>query len=107
MKNSILLSLLLATLSMSAAARAAGDATAGEAVYNKACKMCHVSGMMGAPKTDDKAAWAPRLAQGEAVLVQHAIEGFGKMPPKGNCKTCSDDDVANAVAYLLNQAQQP
>lgn len=97
--------LLVAMLSISGAAGAAGDILAGEGVYNKACKMCHASGMMGAPKAGDKAAWAPRITQGEAVLTQHAIEGFGKMPPKGNCKSCSDEDVANAVAYLVKQAQ--
>lgn len=105
MKTCILISLVVVSVSMSGIAGAAGDAAAGEAVYNKACKMCHATGMMGAPESGDKAAWAPRLAQGEAVLIQHAVEGFGKMAPKGNCKTCSDEDVANAVAFLVNQVQ--
>ncbi|MEZ9540351.1 cytochrome c5 family protein, partial [Shewanella sp. 10N.286.51.B8] len=36
----------------------------GEAVYNKACTVCHSMGVAGAPKTHDAAAWEPRLAKG-------------------------------------------
>ena len=84
-------------------ASAGGDATAGQAVYNHTCKMCHGSGMMGAPKLGDKAAWSARIEQGENKLTQHAINGIRKMPPRGNCKSCSDDDIANAVAYMLSK----
>ena len=86
-------------------ASAAGDAAAGEAVFNRVCKMCHGMGMMGAPKFGDKAAWAPRIAQGEAVLTEHAIQGIRKMPPKGTCASCSEQDIANAVAYMVSHSQ--
>jgi cytochrome c5 len=52
----------------------------------------------------DKAAWAPRLAQGNAALYEHAIKGFqgkaGFMPPKGG-SSASDDEVKAAVDYMV------
>ena len=86
-------------------AAAAGDAAAGEAVYNHVCKMCHNSGMMGAPKLGDRAAWSARIEQGAAKLTQNAINGIRKMPARGTCKTCSDEDIANAVAYMMSKVK--
>ena len=64
--------------------------------------------MAGAPKLDDKVDWAPRIAQGEATLFKHAIEGFtgkkGVMPPKGG-STASDDEVKAAVRYMVSVAK--
>lgn len=74
----------------------------GAKTYKKVCKMCHGSGMMGAPKFGDKAAWADRIAKGVATLDDHAINGFGKMKPKGGKKSLSDEDVKAAVAYMVD-----
>ena len=79
----------------------------GEQVYGQICKTCHEAGIAGAPKAGDKAAWAPRVAQGEKTMVQHAIAGFqgktGVMPPKGGNMDLTDDEVHRAVVYLANQ----
>jgi cytochrome c5 len=79
----------------------------GEQVYAQVCKTCHEAGLAGAPKAGDKAAWQPRIAQGEKTLVQHAIAGFqgksGVMPPKGGNADLTDDEVHRAVVYLANQ----
>ena len=76
----------------------------GEAVYNKACTTCHATGLAGAPKLGDTADWGPRIAQGEALLLEHAIKGFtgkkGMMPPKGGFVNLSDDEVRAAIAYM-------
>ena len=76
----------------------------GEAVYNKACTTCHATGLAGAPKLGDAADWGPRIAQGEALLLEHAIKGFtgkkGLMPPKGGFVNLSDDEVRAAIAYM-------
>ena len=80
----------------------------GEQVYGQVCKTCHEAGLAGAPKAGDKAAWAPRIAEGEKTLVAHAIAGFqgktGVMPPKGGNADLTDDEVHRAVVYLANQA---
>ena len=74
----------------------------GAKTYKKACKMCHGSGMMGAPKFGDKAAWTDRVAKGMDTLNDHAINGFGKMKPKGGKKSLSDEDVKAAVTYMVD-----
>ena len=91
-----------------APAAATTTADAGQALYTSTCIACHGAGIAGAPKLGDKAAWAPRIAQGVAVLDDHAIHGFqgkaGMMPPKGG-STASDDDVKAAVAYMVAQSK--
>jgi cytochrome c5 len=80
----------------------------GEQVFAQVCKTCHETGLAGAPKAGDKAAWGPRVAEGEKTLVQHAIGGYqgktGVMPPKGGSTDLTDDEVHRAVVYLANQA---
>lgn len=93
-----------------ATATAAGEVVAsgprsGEQVYNGACTACHGTGAAGAPKLGDVAAWAPRIAQGNATLVKHAIEGLNMMPPKGMCTDCSDDEIKAAVEYMVNKSK--
>ena len=83
-------------------------ASAGEATYNKTCKMCHARGMAGAPKVGDAAAWKDRVAKGMDTLYTHAIKGFkgkGMMPPKGGNSKLSDDDVKAAVDYMVEHSK--
>ena len=86
------------------AATAAADLT-GEQIYNQACIACHGAGVAGAPKLGDKAAWAPRIAQGMDTLHKHALQGFqgkaGYMPPKGGRTDLSDQSVMNGVDYIV------
>ncbi len=81
----------------------------GPQVYNTACLACHGGGIGGAPMTGDKAAWAPRIAQGKDTLHKHALEGFtgsvGFMPPKGGRTDLSDEEITAAVDYLIDQAK--
>ena len=86
------------------AVTASADLT-GEQVYNQACVACHGAGVAGAPKLGDKAAWAPRIAQGIDTLHAHALQGYqgkaGYMPPKGGRTDLSDQSVINAVDYIV------
>ncbi len=77
----------------------------GKATYDSVCKMCHGTGMAGAPKTGDKAAWADRIAQGTDVLNDHAIKGFKGMPPKGARPSLSDEEVIAATAYMIDASK--
>ena len=81
----------------------------GPQVYNSACLVCHGAGVGGAPVTGDAGSWGPRIAQGNDVLYQHAIEGFtgqsGFMPAKGARMDLSDDEVRAAVDYMVEQAR--
>ena len=94
------------TVVIAEAGPASGSMT-GAQVYAQVCKTCHETGLAGAPKAADKAAWAPRIGEGEATLVKHAIDGFqgkaGVMPPKGGNPDLTDDEVHRAVVYLADQ----
>jgi cytochrome c5 len=80
-----------------------------ETVFQQGCIACHGAGIAGAPKLGDKAAWAPRIAQGKDVLYQHALQGFqgknGVMPAKGGRADFTDQSVMNAVDYMVAAAQ--
>jgi len=93
------------TAAPSSGTKAATVGRSGEAVYNAACMACHTSGAAGAPKLGDKAAWSPRIGQGGATLVQHALQGFKGMPAKGGCSNCSDAEIKAAVEYLTAKAK--
>lgn len=91
-----------------APAPAAASADAGKTLYGSTCVACHGAGIAGAPKYGDKAAWAPRIAQGSNVLYDHALKGFqgkgGVMPPKGG-SSAPDADVKAAVDYMVAAAK--
>ncbi|HEV8645806.1 MAG TPA: c-type cytochrome [Burkholderiales bacterium] len=88
-----------------AAAKPAGGAADGKNTYDAACAMCHAAGVAGAPKTGDKAAWKPRIAQGKDVLYTNAIKGKNLMPPKGGAASVPDADIKAAVDYLISQSK--
>lgn len=72
----------------------------GESVYTASCAGCHSIGVASAPKTNNKADWAPRLKRGMDDLVKVAISGKGAMPPKGTCGTCSADELRAAIEHM-------
>ena len=88
----------------SASDSAASDADPGEVVYNGLCVACHATGVAGAPKLDDNAAWSERMAQGWDAMMANAIKGKGGMPPKGGNPSLSDEDLRIAIEYMLDQA---
>lgn len=84
-------------------------AMTGPQVYNGACLVCHGNGVGGAPVVGDAPAWEQRIAQGADVLNDHAINGYqgvGYMPPKGGRLDLSDQEVMDAVAYMISQVPE-
>ena len=74
----------------------------GEAVYQQYCSVCHKGGLAGAPKYHDQADWKPRLASKNLEqLTASAIKGLNAMPARGTCGECSDEQIKEAVAYML------
>ncbi len=69
-------------------------------LYAQTCKACHAAQGSGAPLAGDTAAWAPRLAQGEKTLLDHAINGYKGMPPMGGCSDCSEKDFAALIRFM-------
>lgn len=77
---------------------------AGEAVFKAQCIACHgAPGIPGAPHLNDAAAWGPRIGQGYATLLEHALKGKGAMPPQGG-GDFEDVEIGRAVVYLANAA---
>lgn len=82
--------------------------TAGKTVYEANCAGCHDASVAGAPKPGDKPAWTTRIATGMDVMVKKSIDGFegkaGAMPPKGGNAMLTDEEVTNAVMYMVSQS---
>lgn len=87
---------------LATAAASQSDTAKGKAIYDKTCMACHATGVAGAPKAGDKAAWASHLSHGMDQLYTHAIKGFKAMPPKGGNVSLSDADVKAAVDYMVS-----
>ena len=85
------------------------EAILGRGVYDRACQTCHNVGIVGAPKLGDVSGWVDRIGQGMDTLNDHAINGYqgadGVMPAKGGNMALSDDDVVNAVAYMVESSR--
>lgn len=81
----------------------------GKQVFDQSCAACHATGVAGAPRLGDQAAWKERIAQGMDTLYQHSIQGFqgktGFMPPKGGNPSLSDAQVKAAVDFMVSQAK--
>jgi cytochrome c5 len=77
----------------------------GATIYNAVCMACHATGVAGAPKTGDKAAWAPRIATGSAALLTSASNGKNAMPARGGAADLTDAELKAAVEYLVGKAK--
>lgn len=87
-----------------AANAAAAD---GKGTYDSACASCHTSGVAGAPKLGDKAAWAKRIAQGTSKLYEVALKGKPgtAMLAKGGQAGLKDDAVKAAVDFMVSKSK--
>lgn len=86
-------------------AAASAGPRSGEDVYKTTCFGCHGTGAAGAPKLGDSAAWSARTSKGLDAVISNAINGFNAMPPRGTCASCSDDDIAAAVNYMVDNSK--
>ena len=82
----------------------------GPQIYNENCYLCHAApGVGGAPVFGDAQAWAPRIAQGQEILSERVINGYqgdlGVMPPKGGRTDLSDEEILEALAFMLDEVQ--
>lgn len=93
----------VAQVQMAAAAPTGGKERSGEELYKAICGACHDSGAAGAPKTGDKAAWAPRIKLGLDGLVKSATAGKNAMPPKGG-SDANETELARAIVFMTNKS---
>ena len=73
----------------------------GEAAYLEYCATCHETGMFNAPRMGEPMDWEVRSSLWQAVLMEHAKQGYYDMPARGG-RTDLPDAVVNAAAeYML------
>ena len=75
----------------------------GDAVYTAQCAACHATGLVGAPKFGDAAAWAPRIGTGYETLLTSALKGKNAMGAQGG-GAFSDVEIGRAVVHMANAA---
>jgi cytochrome c5 len=79
----------------------------GEEVVKAQCVKCHGAGLNGAPRIDDRTAWAPRMKLGLDATVRSAIKGHGAMPARGGMADLTDTELRAAILYMFYPAGAP
>ena len=103
--KSLVVALLTTLLALTVTAALAAAPRTGKEVYTAKCAMCHDSGVAGAPKLGDQAAWKAHLEHGMDHMLENAKKGIGAMPPMGMCNDCSMAELKAAVEYLAGTAK--
>lgn len=85
-------------------AQAQGAERSGEQIVKMQCVKCHEAGVGGAPRIDDRTAWAPRMSRGLDATVRSAIRGHGAMPARGGMADLSDTELRAAILFMLYPA---
>ncbi len=79
----------------------------GRGVWMGTCRNCHLLGISGAPAVTNYENWKPRIEKGKPALYHSALNGIkgedGKfrMPPHGGNPRLSDEQVRQAVDYMV------
>lgn len=78
----------------------------GDAIFKKVCIQCHAADSIvpNAPRFENKADWAPRIAQGFDTLFDHAWNGFKTMPAKGGMSDLTEQELKRVITYMVNSA---
>ena len=98
------LPLVLPAIFLAGAVGAQPRERTGEEVVKAQCVKCHEAGAHGAPRIDDRAAWAPRMKHGVDATVRSAIKGHGAMPARGGMADLTDTELRAAILYMFYPA---
>ncbi len=100
------------SVSTSEATTAGAEETAnpGKKIYDSLCTACHSTGSPNVPQLGKIEDWTDRIAQGNLLLYERAINGFTgasgmAMPAKGGNTSLSDDDIKAAINYMVESSQ--
>jgi cytochrome c5 len=77
------------------------DRINGEAAYLEYCAGCHEQGVFGAPREGEPRDWESRSKLWQAVLMEHAKEGYFDMPARGGQAELPDEVISAAAEYML------
>lgn len=76
----------------------------GEKIYQKLCANCHALKPLiplGAPRIGVVDDWKPRMTRNVQAMFEKIDVGFNAMPARGGCFECSDQELKEAIAYML------
>ena len=82
------------------------DLTLGKSVFTDKCLRCHGEGDYNAPRLGNANDWQARVRQDLATLIEHALNGHGRMPPRGGFTELSDREISAAVAYVVDRSKK-
>lgn len=91
---------VVAIVGLALCATGVAQADSVEERYQKACHVCHATGVANAPKVHDVEAWKPRLDKGMDALLASVKNGLNAMPPGGMCTDCSDEDYKALINFM-------
>ena len=82
------------------------DIDNGERIFNQSCITCHLYGTGGATMLRDTDSWEFLLNKKTIKEIYlNVLNGYigdkGPMPKKGDCIRCSEEDLLDAIEYIL------
>lgn len=104
MSKSLLAVAIMALGALVATDRVQAQQRSGEQIVKQQCIKCHGTGVNGAPKIDDRAAWSKRMGNGLQATVASATKGHGKMPARGGLADLTDTELRAAILYMFYPA---
>ena len=78
----------------------------GKRVFNQSCITCHLYGTGGATMLRDTDSWEILLSEKTMEEIYlNVLNGYigdkGPMPEKGSCIRCTEEDLLDAIEYIL------
>lgn len=82
----------------------------GSNTFNSVCAECHTGGfkgfMSGAPNVKKPATWQEYLQRDSKDRMREIVlRGTKDHKAKGGCATCSDQQIFDAIDYILTRVQ--
>lgn len=73
-------------------------------IFDETCAQCHLKVSTGAPKAGDSKAWEKILSKGMDATLERSMNGYGGMPPAGQCFECSPEQLIELIRYMSSEA---
>lgn len=77
-----------------------------QTIYSQTCANCHESSATGAPVTGDTERWQVVFNKPFDIILSRVVEGYGGMPPLGQCFQCSADQLGTLIHYMSRPADR-
>lgn len=74
-------------------------------VYEKSCARCHDSGILDAPMPASDDLQQRLKIRGSDGLYESLLNGRARMPKRGGCFSCTDDELRQVLESMLQRAK--